>query len=1275
MTEPIPSSFPSPIFQSKVLRLAWRGVLILGALLILALGFLMVGMRYWLLPRIDHYREPIAQAISRAVARPVAIGSITAGWEGLYPQLSLTGIDVRDAAGGPALTLSRVESALSWLTLISGEIRFHSLEIAGPELTVRRDPQGTIWVAGVALTGDTRLSDWLLRQGSIVIRGAALTWRDEQTPAPPLTLWGVDFRLDSSGRRHRFGLRAIPPREVGAPIDLRGDFTGASLADPAAWQGRLFGQVDDADLSAWRRWLPHPAAVGQGRGALRVWVDVAGGQVTGATGDLRLADVKLRLAPELPELDLTRLAGRLGWAREGAGFRIVMQRLGMVTRPGAVVEPTNLRLKFLPAQGRQPEQGELQAKNVDLRQWAGLADHFPLQPGFREILRNAAPRGDLLEIMATWKGLWSRPDDYAVQARFAGAGINPLGEWPGFSGFSGSVEASESVGKFSLTARDGKFNLPRGLGQEVALDTFTAQAGWRRTRDGIELSIAQATYANRDLAGTARGSYRMTPEGPGWADLSGTVSRADGRAVGRYLPLAVNEDTRHWLRSAIGAGQVSDLAWRLHGNLKEFPFARPGSGTFQVTCKVTGVELDYMPGWPKIRGIDGRMAFRGKSMEIQAERGAILGAKLSRVKAAIPDLETHDERLEISGEAEGPTAEFLQFVEQSPVGGMIDDFTAGMQAQGAGKLALKLEIPLRRSAQSKVAGSYQFARNRFILPEGLPPLDQASGRVDFTESGVRVQNATAQFLGTPATLNAVTQPGGTVVVSAQGRATAEALRQSWGHPLLQKISGAADWRGTLTIRNRQADLSLESSLQGLALAWPAPFGKRAGDVMPLQLTRTQTEAERDRLTLVYGRVLTARLVREREGKKMTVRRGRVHLGVESAQPPPERSGIWITGALPLIDLDSWRPFLASGGAAAGLPWGGVDLSVAGVEVSGRRFGELRLTGRPVSGGLQWSIAGGEVTGDGRWSTAGKGKIAARLKSLRIPAAASPIAARAANEGEEELPALDVVVDSFHYEGKNLGKLELAAATEGRDWIIEKLRLTVPEGSLYADGLWQSWVRQPRTQVNLNLKVADLEKFLGRFGYSGSVRRGSAQMEGPLSWAGSPASLDFSTLSGNLALKAEKGQFAKLEPGLGKLFGILSLQALPRRITLDFRDIFSEGFAFDEIAGNVKITQGVAHTDDFRIQGPAARVLMSGDVDLTAETQKLRVKVTPTLGEGVSLAGALLASPVVGLTAFLVQKALQDPLDQLAAFEYNVTGTWSEPTVSKIQSPGSGQPPS
>jgi uncharacterized protein YhdP len=288
-----------------------------------------------------------------------------------------------------------------------------------------------------------------------------------------------------------------------------------------------------------------------------------------------------------------------------------------------------------------------------------------------------------------------------------------------------------------------------------------------------------------------------------------------------------------------------------------------------------------------------------------------------------------------------------------------------------------------------------------------------------------------------------------------------------------------------------------------------------------------------------------------------------------------------------------------------------------------------------------------------------------LKRLVFPDKAPARGVAPAGGRDIDLPELDVVVDDLQIKKLNLGRLDLAATKQGADWHIDRLRVTNPDATLTASGTWQSWLAQPASKLDLDLEVKDIGKFLARMGQPDRIKRGTAKLKGDLSWRGGPQEFNVPSLSGNLQLEAHSGQFLKMDPGVGKLLGLLSLQSLPRRLTLDFRDVFSEGFAFDNIAGSAVVNNGVLSSKNFIMQGPAAVVNISGVTDLVKETQSLHVQVVPGVGEGVAVAGAFLGGPVVGVTAFLLQKLLKNPVGQIVSHEYEVTGTWDNPQVTKV----------
>jgi uncharacterized protein (TIGR02099 family) len=1238
----------------------------------LAFAAAVIVLRHWVMPEIESYRDDIARIISEHTRQKVTIGAVHAQWEGLRPQLVLEHVTVYDAAGRPALELPRVDSTLSWWSVPALELRAHALDIYRPRLNVRRDARDVVSIAGVELAGrgGNDFVDSLLRQREIEVHDATIIWNDELRQAPQLELTSVHLHLVNSGGRHRFGLRATPPQALAAPLDVRGDLKGGTIAALADWNGKLYLELAYADIAAWRTWVEFPIEFPRGAGAVRAWFTFSRDRLVEAVADVRLTGVITRLGADLPQLDLSHLSGRVGWKQSGEGFEVSTSRLGLTTTGGLKLPAADFLLRVNTPGPLRQGGGELRASALELAPLVALADHLPLGQETRKQLAEYSPRGSLREVAVRWSGDWSEPHQYSARGRFQRLSLNRSGRIPGFTGISGTLEASERGGTLFLKSQQATVDMPRVFRHAHELDALSAQVSWSKSGGETELWINNIAFSNAHLAGSVFGIYRTAGATSGSIDLTGRLTRADARFVGRYIPLGVAQKARDWLDAAFIAGRSSNVTLRLKGKLDEFPFSGGRDGVFQVTARVNDGVLHYADGWPDITNIAGDLVFRGSRMDVHAWSGAILGARLARVRVEIPDLGPGSEILNVSGEAEGPTSEFLAFVEKSPVTGMLDDFTRGWQAQGAGRLTLKLSIPLGDTSKSTVAGAYQFTNNAVTMSPELPAVEQAWGRVEFTEKSVRAQDVKAVVLGGPATITANSRDG-SVGIAVQGRINADLARRT-GPQWVQYLRGATDWRAALTARKRNADIVIESNLQGLAVSLPAPLTKPAAETWPTRFERRILAEGRDRLSLSVGEILSMNLQRQLDGAKVAVTRGSVRFGGAAASES-DRNGVWVTGAVKALDLDRWIALLGQGPGETRVDWGGIDVGLGTVDVLGLRFSELRVDASVRDGYWRASLSGKELDGELDWQPAGGGKIVARMRMFAIPPEPPDAGAAASREAQprkepQDLPALDVVAEQFVLRDRQLGRLELAVVPEGRDWRLQHLLLTNPESRLTVDGMWQLALPQPMTQINLRLEVHDIGKLLTRLGYPEGVQRGTARLEGSLAWAGAPYELDNSTLTGKLELEAAKGQFVKLDPGIGKLLGVMNLQSLPRRASLDFRDVFSEGFAFDEIKGGARIERGTATTENFRVRGPSATVVMAGTVDLARETQNLRVRITPELSESVAVAGALVGGPIAGVAAYLAQKALKDPVGQLASFEYDLSGTWSEPTVKRVPRP-------
>lgn len=1280
------------------LRVLWRTLVWGFWLVYFSFIVLVLALRYSILPNIENYRPLLERLSSQEIGQTVSIGHIEASWHGINPDLTLYDVQVHDQEGRPALAFSRVDAILSWWSVPSAELKLRLLSINDPTLHLRRDASGRLHVAGMAL-GDTQgqsgFTDWLLAQWRIRIRNATLVWDDELRQAPTLTLKALDFSLDNSGRRHRFGLTALPPEHLASRLDLRGDLRSASFKWLGGWSGTLFTELDYVDLAAWRTWIDYPLSLPHGRGAMRAWAGLANGKLQDLTADLLLDDASFRLSLDLPPLALRRMSGRLGVRFLAQGYALKGQGIALESSADSHdneairITPTDFQAEW---QSGPVGSGKASASQIDLTALARLAGHLPLDAPLRQMLRDYAPRGRLRDLTANWKGDAATPQTYALKTGFEDLALNAQGNLPGFTGLCGKLEASEKGGNLSLLSSASSIDLPGVFPKTSAephtrLNSLKAQARWTQAQEGLTVELQKMEFAGPEAAGSAQGIYRYRGQGSGEIDLTAALTRADARAVWRYMPKTVGDGSRRWLRSSLISGRASEAKLTLKGNLDDFPFLDKSKGRFLVTVKAQDVVIDYAKGWPRIDGVHGDIRFEGLGMVVDAHQGSIFNTKISKTRVEIPDFEIDVPILLVDGQVDGPTAEFLRFIDRSPVARRIDNFTEDMRASGSGHLDLKLKIPLDEAKidESTVDGTYRFKNNEVTVDSALPPIRQVNGSLQFSGSDLRVPEITGTLFGGPLTIKGGLQKDGRVLITADGSINVEQLRKETPSPWLTHLSGVTPYKGEVRINKRNADLVVDTELIGLESRLPEPFTKSTQDPLPLRFEKkilavtekgksAKTIREglpaRDQISLTLGKQLSAQIIRRRQDDGFALERGAVALGRPLQLP---ESGLSLAVSNKRLDLDVWRQMLRNDGKATKTDGGNppdffpntVQLRTGELILFGRRLNDVDLAVQARRQQWRMRLASRQASGELAWDTTGRGMLAARLQRLKIESADKDASTKPENtDAQQEMPALDIIAEEFQLGERRFGRLELLAHNEGGDWKLSKVLLGNPFGQLSGNGEWKLGAGKSQTQFDFRVEASDAGKLLDQLGYVGAINASSAKLRGRIAWNGAPTEFDFSSLSGEMKLDVGKGQFLKLDPGAGKLLGLLSLQSLPRRITLDFRDIFSEGFAFDGISSKLNVRNGIMQTDRLQIDGVSARVLMRGEVDLKRETQRLGVNVQPELG-GTAALGVALINPLAGVATLLAHKVLQNPLNQMFGFDYLVTGTWDDPKVEKL----------
>ncbi len=1371
-----PLPLPSKLLKTWSALTRW----LLGLVLLvwLVLGVMWGGLHWMIVPRIAEFRPQLEAQATRAIGVPVRVGAVTATSDGLLPSFELTNVSLLDAQGRVALSLPRVVVVVSPRSL--WRMGFEQVYVDQPQLDVRRLADGRLTVAGLEIMtaggGESAGLDWFFSQIEFVIQGGTVRWTDEVRGNQPLMLNNVNALARNLGRQHDLRLDATPPEAWGERFVLQGQFTQALLASRSGqwqnWEGQLYALFGRVDLSQLRQYVDLGVDVRQGQGAVRAWLDVSQGRLTGATADLALNALDVTLGKDLQALNLQEVQGRVGGRLLANGFEANTRSLVFTTSDGLHWPGGDTRLLVMEGEGKIAPRGEFQAEKLDVTALAAVLQRLPLAPAWRDGLTQYAPKGIAEKLDFKWVGALNSLQSYTAKGRLSQVELSAVASAPGVRGLGLDFELDQGSGRAQVRLDQGSVEIP-GMFDEPVIEVAELRAQTRWTVDGgrIGVEVSDLRFVNADAQGEGQikwetGDPKTTANRsrfPGLLDLQVNLSRAEGKRVYRYLPKVIDQPARDYVREAVQGGTASNVRFVVKGEIYEMPVGKLKQDSFRISADVRDATLAFVPRslqdekelpWPSLTGLSGELVIDRQQLQVKNAKGK--SAELPRlgvsaVDVLIPDL-TQTE-VKVNGQIKGPLADAFTLMSSTALAPLIDDALASATGAGEADVKLVLNLPIADMAKSTVRGSVTLAGNDLQISRNSPKLSRAKGVLNFTESGLNMAGVQARLLGGDAQLDgglvfdptSLSARGKPEVIRVRGVATSDGLRQAselgFIARLARQTSGSAAYTAALGVRQGQLELLVQSSLQGMGLSLPAPLQKPAASSLALRL-QTQLlpgaggvvngaavtgvavagaspappAALTDRISLSLGQNLQVAYERDVSGGQPRVLRGLIAAELDEAEANGlPAQGVRANVKLAQLNLDAWQDVLETAMHPAQTSTGHEATQAAKADALHPAGGYLptswavradtltlasRTFHRVVAGGgregglWQTNVHADELNGylEYRESTqaaaTSAGRVHARLARLAIAPSTAAEVESFLDAQPVSIPALDVVVDELDLGGKALGRLEVEAINRAainvgdipvREWRLSKFNLSVPEAKFTANGNWarlnaQGVLETPperalpgrrRTVLNFKLDVTDGGALLTRFGMNGVVRQGAGKFEGQIAWLGSPLKVDYPSLGGAFTVNVASGQFLKADPGIAKLLGVLSLQSLPRRLTLDFRDVFSDGFAFDFLRGDVTVTEGIARTNNLQMKGVNAAVLMEGQADVARETQNLKVVVVPEINAGTASLIATVINPAVGLGTVLAQLFLRRPLIESNTQEFRVDGSWADPQVTHV----------
>ncbi len=1210
------------------------------------------------------------------------------------------------------------------------QLVFSNITLVGMDLVLTRNPQGQIFVAGVlsqaAIVDDTAVErgerqaedaapflTWLFTQDRLSLENSDITWHDEMGAGRNMHFSAVNLTLRNDGDRHQLDATVALSRDLGKSLILRVDMQGDPLRTEAR-HTRIFVSGDRVRLAElFETQIFAGVDVSIQDAGFQLWGEWRSGVLQTLTGKLNARGLSMRSSradvPSAPDsqsaLNLDRMGGHFLWQRTDNGWQFEGDEL-LLARESRQWQPARMSLNFSEQDQGRPTV-DVAVSYLQLEDISELLLLFAVGgERLQRPLQTIIPRGEINNAWLHWQG--GKTLQYRAYATLSGATVNAWRNVPAAENVDGQLWLDAAGGQVDLQHAAVTLDFPALFRWPIQIDELNGHLSWEMMDDQWRISGRGLEASNADITASATlDVVQDTKHASPFMSLVVDFQDGDGSQVGRYLPTGImSEAAINWLDGAFVSARIVSGGAIFHGQLENFPF-NDGDGKFAVEFSVNNASLNYANDWPPVTGITADVRFEDRGMFINMHRGKLFSNQIRWAKIGIADMSATPLLLTVDGEVRGSTQEKLDYLVASPpLYAAFGQHLKGMSATGDSVLQLDLDMPIGGGDAFQVSGWVDLSENSLSTPPLGRVLSEVDGRLVFFQNGLQAENIHAELLGQAVQININTQQGiagRKMHITADGLFNTPDLAAHYAPLLTDLLAGDGEWNVLLDIPlgdksgsdatesgkleggaqsgvSRAVTLYVQANLKGVAARLPAPFDKQAEDVSSLELHVDFLPQQSPVVRVRYGGFADAVFVLgsmdSDEGLRAEIRFN------AGAAVLPDEPGLRMLGWLEKASLDEWRYLLSNyrsqqtpGSAivhsrklAAGdSPLSNLhsaDMAVRSFEGYGQQLHNFRVKLLNQDGALQLEIDSKEL----------KGRVVIPFDLQRKPISAelsycylSGLEVGGGAMDPRDVPALDIRIDDFRYLKSRFGMLRLETTRVADGLRIEQLVLKPRSTTMTARGGWYMRGKQQHSNLQMHLKSSNIGRTLKTLDYVGGIDKGKGTVDIELKWPGSFVEMDVGRIQGMLKISLKDGYVLDIEPGAGgRLFGMLSIQTLPRRLLLDFSDVFKKGFGFDRLKGRFSIEDGDAYTNNFYMDGPAARIDISGRIGLEQQDYDQLVTVTPHVGESLPMIGILTATPQVGAIVLAIQKLFKPAIDNVTRNQYTITGSWDAPEIKKVK---------
>ncbi len=1238
------SSLPWRIAR-RLYRWFWYGMVMIVILIAIGISLLRV-----FLPDIKAYRGELELLASQFLDQPVQIESLDARLDGFTPAFIFGGVHLLDQ--DKKRVLIRFEQVRLGFDLIQsirrGRLLPKSLTISGVNLGIVRRTNGILRIQGIDVNklGETiankqeqsdvdtnELGEWFFERSRLSIENSTVLWRDEQHSGKTIRFENVNFELRNDADRHQLTGRVTLPSDLGENLEASVDFTGNILM-PEGWNGRFYARGKNIQAKNWDMKPTYmDAGLQHGHMDMQVWGEWTTLGLYDLSGTLAASDLAFTMKQSSEPFRIKSINGSFDWRRGDKGWSLRVDDF-RYQQSNAVWPATQITVKYQKEEPFTPLLF-LHASSVGLEDINGfLTENGLLDKKTHTLLNDLKPKGQLADLFVKYRLDSPKNQEMLIGANFKNLSTTAWQGVPGVEGLNGSILFDALHGEIKLASTGAALTFPGLFRESITLTELQAAAQWWHVDNTWHINVNQLMANNADLK-TDSIVYMTIPENKGspFLDLQTKFSDGNVKGLAQFYPTGVMEkDLVGWLKTGLVAGKIENGGVVLHGRLKDFPFHKP-TGTFQVVFSAKDVELNYQKNWPGFTKMQLAGNFSGTGMHLMSSQADLFDSQLRDLDITIENFS--NSVLRATGRYSGSTQDVIRFLVDSPIAPDAKDFYAKTTFTGQSEATINLQIPLadRISHQYPLRynGKVTFNNSAMSSWQGMLDIKKMQGELEYSTAGVFAKDISADIFGGRANVNVFTyEEGGSqqIKIGMDGMIDLADALQHFSVPGADLIKGKTAWQGLLSFgyqlngNHIPGSFTFGSELSGVAIDLPPPFGKTA---IETNHSYVQVEFPKDNhflLTAGLGNKLRASVILDNQDANH-VRLHKAAISFSDAEPIlPRRPAIKISGRLVGFVPDVWQSVLENK-ATAKKP----KQDRAGITL-------------PIEVDMDYLSI---ITGDSK--------------------------SQSASELPDNIPLVNGTVRELMIDDMRLGKFEIATERDKDGIQIKKLNFSSADMNVQGTGSWYYRRRKHQTNIVLNLDSPDVGNMMQQLGYAGIVRHGTAKAVLQGSWADAPSQFDSNKLNGTVSVVINSGSITQVDPGAGRMLGLLSLSELPRHLVLNFKE-FNKGFTFDSIQGSFDITNGDAVTKNLNVDSPVAVIALRGRTGFGKRDYDLDITAVPRATNTLPVIAFLLSGGQAGAVTLFFEQIFGKKIDDSLAKRYKVSGTWEKPLVTEVNNDAS-----